>query len=406
MLRGLVAALVAVAFAHGTALAQDAVCPATPPSCDDTVEIPNPVYILTADTQQNLLKALGKKLRQPGTHRQMTLVYRNSSSCTNVSSLYNDMPVTSGTMDYIPANADWNEATTCKCNVTTTIHFQVASSAIFTESCGQTKPATVGLFRGPLQGYLFAVKKGSTQTAITADEAYFTFGFGNQGMVQPWNNEQLMFIRPTDASTLVCTMVAAGVPPNKAKGMSFQRTNDLLTAMLMPTVSDEAAIGLLGCAPYDRRRNDVKALAFKATGQRFAYYPDSTATATDKKNMRDGRYVPWSVTDWLAPVDGSGDVTDANADYLIKLILDKPVTPAPAFDPLDAVMAGGLVPECAMHVTRSSEGGDLSPYQSPAPCDCAFDKKFAPEAAAACVACTDDAPCGSGKCRHGWCEPR
>jgi hypothetical protein len=401
-MRGLATAIV-IAGLGWASQARAQTCPASPPDCSTLL---NPVYILTADTQESLLKGLGKRLRQPGgPHRQMTLVYRNSSSCTNVSTFFGKTSLTSGTLNYVPDDPNWNEATPCQCTISTPTPIHVSSSAIFTESCQQQKPADVGLFRGPLQGYLFAVRKASTERAITADEAYFVLGFGSMGQVTPWNDENFIHIRPVDASTLVCTAAAAGLDPAKAKGKSHDRSSQLLTAMTMVGAPDDKTIGMLGCAPYDRNRmaNTVGALAFKAVGQKYAYYPDSTATSFDKRNMREGRYFPWSATDWFALVDGNGNILDDNARYLINLILDKPVTPDPGFDPLQVVMSAGLVPECAMRVTRSREAGDLSPYQSPTPCNCAFDAKFA---TSTCTACTDDTPCGGGKCRHGYCEPR
>jgi hypothetical protein len=401
----------ALLFATGrTALAADAMCPATPPDCSDTTEIPNPLVILTADTQESLLKWMGQALRPAGgPHTQMTLVYRNSSSCLNVSTLYDGTMADSGTLSYIPVNAaDWDRKTPCTCNVTTPTPFTVASSAIFTESCGLTKPDDVGIFRGPLQGYLFVVRQAATQQATTADEQYFVWGFGDADQVTPWNSEAQLFKRPDDASTLIATMAAVGVPVPKAKGTSYMRSADLITAMTAPTVPDEQALGLLGCAPYDKQRDTtaLRALAFKAPQQEFAYFPDSTATSFDKINMREGRYVPWSVTDWLAPVDSTGKIADPNAAYLINLILDQPVDPAPAFDPLTSVMGGGLVPACAMRVMRDMEAGPLSVYDSPTPCHCAFDMMFAPDQAASCVACDESTPCATGTCRHGFCEAK
>lgn len=42
--------------------------------CTDTTALPNPLYIQSGDTQEPLLKALGKKLRESAV-RPMTLVY-------------------------------------------------------------------------------------------------------------------------------------------------------------------------------------------------------------------------------------------------------------------------------------------------------------------------------------------
>src|SRR5262249_8945787 len=74
-------------------------------------------------------------------------------------------------------------------------------------------------------------------------------------------------------------------------------------------------------------------------------------------------------------------------------------------DPMDDVIASGLVPICAMKVQRqAAEGGDLSNYQSSAPCGCYFD--FKATGATSCTACSGSNPCaGAGQvCRRGYCE--
>jgi hypothetical protein len=40
--------------------------------CDDTTQLPNPLYIQTGDTQQPLLKYLGKALRDSAVHATVT----------------------------------------------------------------------------------------------------------------------------------------------------------------------------------------------------------------------------------------------------------------------------------------------------------------------------------------------
>jgi hypothetical protein len=394
----------AVSAVAGTARAQ-VTCPAVKPDCST---LTNVLYVMTADTQENMLKGLGHKLNLATSAMPTRLVYKNASSCTIVGTMVAGQTI-SGDLNYIPDDPPppataWDEKTPCVCTQATPVVPDVASSAIFTESCGMTLPATLGKFRGPLQPYLFAVRKNSTQTAITADEAYFVYGFGAAGMATPWLNDQFIFTRPNDASTLICLAAAAGIPPSKAKGVLEMRSADMITAMTGAAAPDEATIGILGTAPYDKNRANVKSLAFKMTGQYFAYYPDSTTSSFDKLNMRQGRYFPWSVTDWLTKIDAlTMQPVNAKAAYLIGLITDQPVTPAPGFDPLQSVMSSGLVPACAMQVTRSVEAGDLSLYDSPTPCGCAWDAKFS---TTSCTACSATMPCASGVCRHGYCEKK
>ena len=270
-------------------------------------------------------------------------------------------------------------------------------------SCTQADPpGGVALFQGPVQGYLFVVPEASAETAITAEEAYFTFGFGAAGQAEPWADESFLFIRPVTKSTLLTLAANIAVPGAKWKGVQLDKSSEVVNSVAM-SASPAKTIGILGVEIYDQNRDKLNALAFRAFKQKHAYYPDSTATAIDKQNVRDGHYVPWSPTVWITHVDGNGVAMNPDAGYFIDLVLAKKVEPVPDFESLDTVIAKGLIPECAMRVTRAFDGGDLSLYDPPEPCHCYFESKVG-AASAACTACAGDATCGAGKCRHGFCE--
>ena len=129
----------------------------------------------------------------------------------------------------------------------------------------------------------------------------------------------------------------------------------------------------------------------------------SSENAQDKRNVRDGHYHIWSYTHWLLPTDGAGNALKPLAARIIGLIVGNPVAPPPAFEPLDAEIQVGLVPRCAMKVARTSEGGDLTLDAPVAPCGCYFESRTG---GTSCTACTDNSACGSGRCRHGYCEAR
>jgi hypothetical protein len=115
--------------------------------------------------------------------------------------------------------------------------------------------------------------------------------------------------------------------------------------------------------------------------------------------------VLWTADQWIAPINGSGDFVSPRTEYFVDLVTDTPPAPTPDFDPLATVISVGLVPQCSMNVSRTSEGGDLALSPSATPCDCFFESQVG-TAPAACVVCADDTPCGGGKCRHGFCEAR
>jgi hypothetical protein len=374
----------------------------------DCATLQNPLYLQVGDTQEPLMKELGRALRNADA--PITLIYVTSGSCTNVEALYTGVPITKNPL-YVPSAAEdatWTpQKPGVECKIAAGGHpVELANSALFVSSCSPNPPpAGIKLFQGPVQGYGFVVPKQSSQRAITAEEAYFAFGFGERGMVTPWSNESQMFIRTVTKSTLLTLAATVHVPAAQWRGMRFDKSSEVQSALLA-SPAPEQAIGLLGVELFDRNRDKLTLLAFRAFQQRYAYFPDSTATSFDKRNLRDGHYVPWSPTVWLTKVDESGVPTNANARYVIDLILANEVTPKPKFEPIDIAISVGLVPDCAMGVTRAYEAGELSLYQPAEPCGCYFEAKATGKAPSACVACDATKPCATGACRHGYCESR
>jgi hypothetical protein len=257
---------------------------------------------------------------------------------------------------------------------------------------------------GPNQAYGFIVNKGSQEVAITAEEGYLAFGFtGGTGEAAPWLDQNLRFIRGTTASTTLTMAAAMGLKSGQLKAAAPSQTSLILLNAVAQAADAQAAIGILGTELFDQKRGDVKLLAFKAFGQRYAYFPDSTSTAFDKQNVRDGHYLPWAPTPYLFEDDGTGSPKDANARRVFELLLEKRVEGD--VNGLKQVIDSGLVPQCAMKVKRDFDGGDLSLFDPPDPCGCFFEANV-PQGSTTCTACTDDGPCAGGKCRFGYCEAK
>ncbi len=371
--------------------------------CD---QLPNPIYLQVGDTQLNLMKRLGRALRD-NAPKPITLVFVTSGSCTNIQAIYTRVPIT-GNLQYVPSiteSSAWTPASaTLTCTAPTGgVVPDIANSALLTSACTtETPPATVHLQQGPVQAYVMAVPVASSQIAITYEEAYFVFGFGAAGMIAPWIDEAQMFIRTVTKSTLLAWGANISVPADKWKGQRFDGSPAVVSA-LQTSTAPEKAIGILGIEVADSLRNSLRILAFRAKGQRAAYYPDSTSTARDKQNVRDGHYTVWSPTVWMDTVDGSNNPVKADARYVVDMITGKTVTPAPNFAPLNSVAAVGLVPDCAMGVTRSFEGGPLSLYKPAQSCVCKYESLVQ---STACATCSVTQACASGTCRDGFCEVR
>ena len=401
-----------LAVACGAAAALGAESAARAGNCSALVAgTPAPIVIESGDTQEPLLKSIGLKLAN-STAKPIRLLYKLTGSCTLINDVYTSVKVTTA-LSYIPTATEdpaWDTtkpSPTCTNDITGGAAIDLGISAVFVSSCTMTAPpAGTGLITGPIQGYSFVVPKASTQKAIIAEEAYFTFGFGNNDMLGSWDNETFMFIRPITKSTLVSLASNIGVPPAKWKGVSQPASSDVVAA-LTGSANPEKSIGILGTEIYDKNRSTLTLLAYQAYKQKHAYWPDSSPTSFDKQPLRDGHYLPWSPTVYITAVDSMNVPTNANVKYLTDLILGKPTTPAFESDGLDSVVKVGLTPDCAMKVSRTFDGGDLSLYSPTQPCGCYFESKVPMGMApASCMTCVDDTTCGTGKCRHGYCEAR
>lgn len=371
------------------------------PACDDSVNLPNPVYLTVGDTQANLMRELGAKLRAT---EQITLIWRATGSCTNLDTLYGDVKM-SGNFSYIPAGYDPQAMPNPPvCTVAAPGGLaDIANSIVFPDTCPTPIPGDVIDALGPVQSFVFAVPRASSQTAITAEEAYFVFGFGMAGQVFPWVDNSQLWARPVTKGTVISMGASIGVPAGKWQGQKINLSQDL-ASQLAAAPDPNKAIGILGTEVYDSLRSTLKALAFRAYKQRRAYFTDSTAASFDKQNVRDGHYHMWSYTHWLQKKAATGMPRKALAQRVVDILVGNAVTPPAQFEPLASTVQVGLIPRCAMRVQRTSEGGDFALYQSDEPCGCYFDARATGNTK--CMACTDSKMCGTGSCRHGYCEER
>ncbi|HEY3806698.1 MAG TPA: hypothetical protein VGL61_29045 [Kofleriaceae bacterium] len=428
--------LIATAAIFGVASVASASGPAVAPTCDS---LTNPVYIQCGDTQSNLMLNLGRALRD--NTEPITLVWVTDPSCTNINLIYLGGNIGSGsaapTMSYVPSkeeNATWTPATgasTCTLPVGG-VPPDIGNSALYISACNPPpQPATVYIggspasetgqtqtgSMSPKQGYALAMPRGTNTNAISAEEAYFLFGFGPtmleamNAALSPWTDAMQVFIRKSGTSTLLAWGANLQIPGTKFQGVQESGSPQVVSA-LEGSTSPGAAIGMIGVEVYDTLRAQLQVLAFKAYHQYFAYYPDSTATSRDKQNLRDGHYTVWSPAVWMDFTDGvptadypQGTPKSQLARYVIDLIDNQDTTPtgfpAPNFDTQVIVSQVGLVPDCAMRVFRAFEGGPLSLYQPPESCVCKYE---ATVDVSTCDTCDDSTPCATGVCRDGYCE--
>jgi hypothetical protein len=413
----------------------------------DCEALPAPrVFIEAGDTQMSMIGELARRLRDAD--EPLTLVYLPRSTCTLADNVFHDRATTE-VMRYAPSVADvanWDNVPRQCNNKTGGFPIDLGIGATFISSCSSAvtsaQPDRVKIFNGPAQAYGFVVPEGALPASgggITWEEAYWIFsGNGITANAVPWIAEPnpssgvpSVFIRGAATSTLLTC--AANVAPEKLPASSWvgfrkdgqaDRSSEVVGG-LVKNANDpllkNASIGILGVDVYETNRANLDFLAFQAPGQKFGYYPDSTPSSHDKRNVRDGHYVPWSYTQYLARVDESGDVVNENVARVLdlmdgaseaRLISAAGVTPAYDLDALEVFAKKGLVPDCAMGVSREKDGGEFSLYDAPAPCGCFYESAVDPDLAATaawqdrCISCEDDDECDTNACRHGFCEAR
>ena len=174
-------------------------------------------------------------------------------------------------------------------------------------------------------------------------------------------------------------------------------------------VPDEA-IGILVAGSAAENRATIRELAYEDVGQSCGYYPDSTSTAFDLQNARDGHYPIWGPSHFYTRVN-NGTPINPNAQTFVQDLSG--VTPLPGVDLIALYASKGVnvVPLCAMHVTRTSDGADYSPYTPTESCNCYYDAQATGQTS--CKACntSGDCPASAPKCNifgtqtTGYCEP-
>jgi hypothetical protein len=407
------------------------------PSCES---LPGTiVYIESADTQEALLDAVGREMRDKA---NVTLVFWLGGSCTVTPDIYGggsgSLVAGNSSMLYIPSTAEnpsWTPADPeSGCTLASAHTPDLGIAALFPSSCAgfATPPAgtNIAQYIGPTQAYTFIVPNAeftNGQTSISAEEAYYVFGDGANNGITPteWNLPNEYYLRPGTKSTLVSTALNIGLTAKEmtdslpdggtADGRNLVASSGGCESDVAAATTQAQAIGILGDEVYDSNRGaGVNILAFKAFGQDYAYFPDSTQTAYDKQNIRDGHYTLWSPDTYMAASSG-GVPTNPTVQYILDVILGNPgATPPDGGAPIDALSITanvGLTPSCAMQVTRTADGAPVTPHTPAAPCTCKFLNDLSSKGVAlpsSCTMCTTSADCGDAAglvgCFNGYCE--
>ena len=244
-----------------------------------------------------------------------------------------------------------------------------------------TLPTGIGEFFGPNQIMNFVVPTASSQNIISAQAAYLVYGFpqgGPSSGVAPWGNTN------ADAN-----IFQRGVHLGHA---GDARRRDRRAAR---EVERHPGRARGGTRRDGHRRRQLDRSGWRARHPRLRRdRREPRAPSSSSPSRRPGRTVPGSPTPRRPRTTrrtcatattssggpststrrsaSNGTPTNAQAANLVGYF-DGTVAPPLANgyqDLLALEAAGSTVPDCAMHVKRSTEVGPMTPYQPATPCGC------------------------------------
>jgi len=380
---------------------------------------PQMIWLYGSSDFGPLLKALQPALS--ALDKPYRAVFQGSSSCNGVTSIFqaNNPTNTVRMKDPDPAKGGWafyydaqGKQVNCRIDPANSSSPgrvpEVGISNLYASTCDKTYvPGTaVGDYLGPVVPFVLAVKKGSTQQAISAEAARLVFGNGGRppagiGMkdATPWTDYRNYYIRNSGAGSTVLTSYVIDVPKDKFWGIDRSTTDNLRDGLLAaPDSSTSAAIGILSIDFYDQNRGNLKALYLQSKDQKAGFLPDSQPTTFDKRNVRDGHYTLWGYVHLFGKLDSNGALESPAAKSLILLL----TVPQIEQNLLDKIIDASLTPQCAMQVSRTTEVGPFSIRQG-TQCGCYFDARKTGRTD--CQVCTTAEDCpGKHPCRYGYCE--
>jgi ABC-type phosphate transport system substrate-binding protein len=365
------------------------------------------VYVTGSSAVKPVLAALGPAMFADPT-TPYTIVYLSAGSCVGVSAMIAGTPMATNTTtnaSYWDANSLTIASTTKtdkeeSCTLDNGQLADLGISDVFPTTCGfaqQGLPQGLKDFQGPIQSMTFAVPLNSSQSTISWEAAYLTFGLAN---LAPWVDNNFIFRRNEKSGTQTMIAAAINVDATRWTGKDMggsQQVYNALTALVAQSDIDKA-IGIM--AADFSSKSGVKQLAYQHVGQRCGYKPD--IVGLDKRNTREGRYAIWGPLHLITQVDGSGLASKPSARALIAFVTG--TQPPPLGVDLIRLEANiHVVPPCAMGVQRTSEMGPIASFTPPRRCGCAFDQ--AATGQTKCTACANNSQCsGNQSCNFGYCE--
>ena len=353
-----------------------ALAPAHAVDCDT---LPNPVYFPATTLLESLLAKVSPVLADASLvgDDQMTIVHFPLSSCITYDLHRGQEPMTGTAEYYLPDGTQ----ETCDMPAGKEIRSDLSAMDVGGVTClgGEEPAAELVEYPAHVETLGFVVPRNSSQTAITATEAYYMMKFGGEEgrEVAPWTNPDFVLVRNPGSSTQLTVGNNIGISGTMWSGSlrGHDGSSDVRDAVIAEntTGNAEQVVGILNSSKWEAAVDDMRVLAFEPfNGCQGAVFPDSTSTSRDKRNVRDGHYPIWTNLRFILREDGAGNVlTDngpdaaARARRLVDLFTGE--AEIPALNIPQSVIETGNIPPCAMQVQREIDGGPISPFEHPAP---------------------------------------
>ncbi len=381
---------------------------------------------------------VGALLADAGT----TIVYWGGGSCSGLDSLY------SGTVGTGSAKIYAADGTVTSCTLPTApgVVADMVASDVYPVTCqnaGAFVLTTDGIppgfseIHGPWQAMLFVQPISATgPSGIAAEQAYWVLGFGpNGGDVSPWNNANqnnsvammppyYTFIRNNGSGTqdMITAFVYQGYEQYAAnwQGYNAGSSGNVVSGVGgSPSTGANSVIGIVALDAYGQNRATatptLKDLPFRGYGQSTAWYPDSSQTANDRQNVRNGLYQMTGPLHFITPCTGTPctNITIPEAAAFLNVL--NGTTQLTGTDIVAVAAQQFVTPDCAMQVQRAQDGPPLTSYVPSHLCGCAFEHDVVATSSIvpyACVACTCptgtacSATCSAAQpiCNYGYCE--
>jgi hypothetical protein len=434
-------------MARAAALLTGAAALATAPTVRayDCTTLTNTVYIAGSSASKPFLLALAQALGS-----SVSIVYSAPTSCIGLADVVASPAQTeSSSASYLDPTTGALDACTDGALPYPAVNVDIGVSDVFPSTCITptiTLSSTYKEFRGAIQPMEIVVPWTSSQSSISADAAYAVFGYAAEKyIVNPWNDPTAIWTRGDTSGTQLMVATAIGLRGDKwlssltgdaGVAQILTSSSTMVTTIVNGNVAKpNTTIGILSAGSTDPDKappkttdagvatGGIKPLAFQATDQQCAYYPDSDLSHFDKINVRQGRYAIWGPLHFVTNVDGSGNPiaspqasgnlvpsTSANVSKVINAIthtsLSSTTTPT-LEDVIKAETSAHFVPDCAMQVKRTSEMGGEASYQPTMGCGCYFESLTGGTVSSYCQTCSTSSDCKVAAypaCNFGYCE--